>query len=305
MCPISILQVGHCSARAHRASSNAACVCWSGTAQHRAKAPATCLSHPSSLSSAAIQGWARTQPPSACRPSLQSSAVSSQLSSQLELTVSGPEVEPESRALRRKRSAVQKNLLWLASSEPGKKHKTPLNEIQLQPLAHVTFTLQTRSKAFGKNGSKVGCKLHLASCSTGKAVFTWRWCWFKSTNHQTQRTEISSKDLQMGLVHQNRKCFTQKVLQRFERRILPRNRRSALAFPEQRCTRGTTYRTLSGSVTAKLSRTEQAVSMLGSLVNDTLLLPLSDVQHFDRKSTSRAWVSRVSSTLLGPSSADR
>lgn len=82
-------------------------------------------------------------------------------------------------------------------------------------------------------------------------------------------------------------------------------RGSASAFPQQRCTQGTTYRTLSGSVTAKLSRTEQAVSMLGSLVNDALLLPLSNIQHFDRKSTSRVWVLRVSSTFLGPSSADR
>lgn len=65
------------------------------------------------------------------------------------------------------------------------------------------------------------------------------------------------------------------------------------------------YRTLSGSVTTTLSRTEQAVSMLGSLLTEPLLRPLSDVQHCDRKSTSRAWLSKVSSTLRGPSSADR
>lgn len=65
------------------------------------------------------------------------------------------------------------------------------------------------------------------------------------------------------------------------------------------------YLTLSGSVTVKLRRAEQAVSMLGSLVNAPPLFPLREVQHCDRKSTSRAGVSRVSSTLRGPSSADR
>ena len=65
------------------------------------------------------------------------------------------------------------------------------------------------------------------------------------------------------------------------------------------------YLTLSGSVTVKLRRAEQAVSMLGSLVDTAPLFPLSEVQHRDRKSTSRAGVSRVSSTFRGPSSADR
>lgn len=65
------------------------------------------------------------------------------------------------------------------------------------------------------------------------------------------------------------------------------------------------YLTLSGSVTVKLRSAEQAVSMLGSLVNAPPLFPLREVQHCDRKSTSRAGVSRVSSTLRGPSSADR
>ena len=59
-------------------------------------------------------------------------------------------------------------------------------------------------------------------------------------------------------------------------------------------------------MTVKLRRAEQAVSMLGSLAEDVVpLFPLSEVQHCDRKSTSRAGVSRVSSTFLGPSSADR
>lgn len=65
------------------------------------------------------------------------------------------------------------------------------------------------------------------------------------------------------------------------------------------------YLTLSGSVTVKLRSAEQAVSMLGSLIKATPLLPLREVQHCDRKSTSRAGVSRVSSIFLGPSSADR
>lgn len=58
-------------------------------------------------------------------------------------------------------------------------------------------------------------------------------------------------------------------------------------------------------MTVKLRRAEQAVSMLGSLADATPLLPLGAVQHRDRKSTRRAGVSRVSSTFLGPSSADR
>ena len=65
------------------------------------------------------------------------------------------------------------------------------------------------------------------------------------------------------------------------------------------------YLTLSGSVTVKFRRAEQAVSMLGSLLDPTPLFPLRELQHCDRKSTSRAGVSRVSSTFLGPSSADR
>lgn len=65
------------------------------------------------------------------------------------------------------------------------------------------------------------------------------------------------------------------------------------------------YLTRSGSVTVKLRSAEQAVSILGSLVNATPLLPLREVQLCDRKSTSSAGVSRVSSTFLGPSSADR
>lgn len=56
MCASSSLQVGHCSAIALRASSNAACVCWSGIAQHWANMAATCLSHPSSLTRTVIQG---------------------------------------------------------------------------------------------------------------------------------------------------------------------------------------------------------------------------------------------------------
>lgn len=106
-------------------------------------------------------------------------------------------------------------------------------------------------------------------------------------------------------MHQHRKCFAQKVHQRREGWIPPRNDRITCGVCLAARQSSITYRTLSGSVTAMLSRTEQAVSMLGSLVNDALLLPLSDVQHWDRKSTSRAWLSKVSSTFLGPSSADR
>lgn len=65
------------------------------------------------------------------------------------------------------------------------------------------------------------------------------------------------------------------------------------------------YLTLSGSVTVKLRSAEQHVSMLGSPADATPLFPFRDVQLCDRKSTSRAGVSRVSSTFLGPSSADR
>lgn len=119
---------------------------------------------------------------------------------------------------------------------------------------------------------------------------------------------MCSKDQETGLMHHNRKRFTQKVLQRLEGWILPRNERITRGLSSaawQSSTWRTTYGTLRGSVTAMLSRTEQAVSMLGSRLWDTLLLPLSDVQHCDRKSTSRAWVSKASSTFLGPSSADR
>lgn len=45
--------------------------------------------------------------------------------------------------------------------------------------------------------------------------------------------------------------------------------------------------------------------MLGSLINAIPLFPLREDQDWDRKSTSRAGVSRVSRTFLGPSSADR
>lgn len=65
------------------------------------------------------------------------------------------------------------------------------------------------------------------------------------------------------------------------------------------------YLTRSGSVTVKLSSVQQAVSMLEAVVSATLLLPLRESQLCDRKSTSSAGVSRVSSTFLGASSADR
>lgn len=119
---------------------------------------------------------------------------------------------------------------------------------------------------------------------------------------------MCSKDQEPGPLHQHRKCFAQKLLQRPERWILPGNERITCAVSLaawQRSTRWTSYRTLSGSVTATLSRTEQAVSMLGSLLSEPLLLPLSDAQHCDRKSTSRVWLPKVSSTFRGPSSADR
>ena len=114
-------------------------------------------------------------------------------------------------------------------------------------------------------------------------------------------------------MHQNRKCFTQQDLQGSERWVLPKNNKTNSPH-EHVSTDGRSrnrwlchcgYLTLSGSVTVKLRSAEQAVSMLGSLVNVPLLLPLSEVQHSDRKSTSRAGVSRLSSTFLGPSSADR
>lgn len=146
MCLISSLQAGHCSAIAHKTSSKAPSVCWSGSAQHWANKPTTCLSQPSSLASVTIHGWARTQPPSACRPSLHSSAVSSQLSSQLELIFRGPGLEPESRALRRKRRAVEKNLLWPASPEPRKhskeKNQTLFNNSEITAFYSNTTTLQ-------------------------------------------------------------------------------------------------------------------------------------------------------------------
>lgn len=55
----------------------------------------------------------------------------------------------------------------------------------------------------------------------------------------------------------------------------------------------------------KLRSVQQAVSMLEAVVSATLLLPLRESQLCDRKSTSRVGVSRVSSTFLGASSADR
>lgn len=130
MYPMSSLQAGHCSAMAHRASSTAPCVCWSGSVLHWASMPSMSLSQPSSLTRVVIQGWARMQPPRAWRLNLQSSEASSQLSAQLGLTLTGPGLEPESRALRRKRRAVEKKRLWPASTEPGgKKNEKEICEV--------------------------------------------------------------------------------------------------------------------------------------------------------------------------------
>lgn len=118
--PISTLHTGHWSAMAHRASSSAPCVCCSGSALHWLSMASVCLSQPSSRTRLPIQGWARTQSPRACRLSLHSSAASSQLSAQPRLTLTGPGLEPESRAPRRNRRAEEKNRLCPASTEPGK-----------------------------------------------------------------------------------------------------------------------------------------------------------------------------------------
>ena len=65
------------------------------------------------------------------------------------------------------------------------------------------------------------------------------------------------------------------------------------------------YLTRSSSVTVKFRRAEHAVSMLGSLAAATPLFFFRLFQFCARKSTSRAGVSRVSRTFLGPSSAER
>lgn len=118
MSRISPLHSGHCSAMAHRASSSAPWVSGSGSERHWTSLLRMFLSQPSSLIRMVIHGWDRTQLPRAWRLSLHSSAASSHRSSQVRLTFIGPGAELESSAPRRKRRAVEKNRLWLASTEP-------------------------------------------------------------------------------------------------------------------------------------------------------------------------------------------
>lgn len=65
------------------------------------------------------------------------------------------------------------------------------------------------------------------------------------------------------------------------------------------------YLTRSGSVTVKLSRAEQAVSILGSRANAAPPFPRRSPHPWVRKVTRRPGVSRVSNTFLGASSAER
>lgn len=116
---ISCRQNGHWSATAQRASSSAPWVWGSGRVLQEPSMARVWLSQPSSLTRVMIQGWAFTQPPRACRPSLHSSPASSHHSSQAGLTLTGPGPELESRAPRRNRRAAEKNRLWLASTGAG------------------------------------------------------------------------------------------------------------------------------------------------------------------------------------------
>lgn len=65
------------------------------------------------------------------------------------------------------------------------------------------------------------------------------------------------------------------------------------------------YLTRSGSVTVKLSRAEQAVSILGSRANAAPPFPRMSPHPWVRKATRRPGVARVSNTFLGASSAER
>ncbi len=117
---MSLRHTGHCLAMAHRTSSRASCEGWSGRRPLDPSRVNMFCSHPSSLTRVVIQGWARTQPPKACRLSLQSSPASSQCSSQRALIRAGLEACPDCTALRRKDRTEEKKRRWPSSTGSAK-----------------------------------------------------------------------------------------------------------------------------------------------------------------------------------------
>ncbi len=113
---MSLWHTGHCLAMAHRTSSRASCEGWSGRRPLDPSRVKMFCSHPSSRIRVVIQGWARTQPPKACRLSLQSSPASSQWSSQRVLICAGLEACPDCTALRRKDRTEEKKRRWPSST---------------------------------------------------------------------------------------------------------------------------------------------------------------------------------------------
>lgn len=115
---ISWRQNEHFWAMAHRASSSASCEWGSGRPQLDSSRLRMFCSQPSSLMMVAIQGCVFTQPPRACRLSLQSSHASSHHGAHKGETCTWPSPSTACSAPRRNRRAEEKNSCWLEFPRP-------------------------------------------------------------------------------------------------------------------------------------------------------------------------------------------